>query len=132
MNATIGESRKTLPDGRDISLVSFFIKNLAIEFSAGLAQEILDESAVAAAKRLWPEEPIQLLKPSSSTPHILSTQFVCMGEFISYTPLPGSQECASSLVIIWYQAGCGPQFEQQALADLSAIDWDGKAKAFSW
>ncbi|MEP6668841.1 MAG: hypothetical protein ABJF10_06805 [Chthoniobacter sp.] len=128
----MGESTRTLADGREISLVSFFFKNLAANFSAGIAQTILDEHAMAIAKRIWPDEPCELLPTNSSIPPDLSTQFLCMGEFVSYTPLPGSQECASSLIVIWFQAGLSLEFEKIALAHLPAIDWNKKAKEFSW
>ena len=132
MHLTMGEFKKTLADGREISLVSFFFKNLAASFAAGISQAILDEHAMTTAKRMWPDEPFELLKPSPSVPAVLSTQFLCMGNFVSYTPLPSSQECASSLVVIWYQVELSLECEQNALKVLSEIDWNGKAKPFSW
>ncbi len=132
MVSAMNQLKRTLADGREISLVSFFVRNLAVGLAAGIAQPILDEDAVATAKRVWPEEPCVLLKPNPSLPAAIATQFLCMGEFVSYAPLPDSQDSASSLVVIWFQTALTPEFEQKALQDLVSIDWNKKAKSFSW
>lgn len=121
------QTKRTLNDGREISLVSFYMRNLAVDLQAGISAEILADHAIATAKRIWPGESCELLKQNGQ----FLTQFVCMGEFVS-GPLPSSQEGASSLVLIWFQPMLSQEFEEKALAGLSQIDWDAKAKPFSW
>ena len=126
-------SKLCLTSGREISQVSSFARNLAVDLSAGLAADILEQYAMATAERIWPGEAYSLLKGSLHThgPQ-LSTQFLCMGEFISHTPLPDSEEIASSLVVIWFQTVLTPECEQEALQELRSIDWNLEARGFSW
>ncbi len=127
------ESKIRLADGREIQQVSSFVRNLAVDLSTGIAEAILEQHALAAAKRIWPEEPCELLKVSLSecgTP--LFPQYMCMGEFISSSPLPNSAEIASSLVVVWFQISLTPECEKRALQELRSVNWVGKARGFSW
>jgi hypothetical protein len=126
----MNQSKRILSDGREISLVSFFVRNLAVDLQAGISQTILDRHALSIAHRIWPGRPCEFLT-NDLLDGLTSTQYSCMGEFLS-GPIPGSEESASSLVVIWFQPALSSQFEERAFASLSSVNWNAKAKAFSW